>query len=69
MYSEFVLILLLGCSAIVSDAGLVGLLVLIISQVRRLKLMGGGEEVGIVSLMNENLENERNFFRTNYFSE
>ena len=68
MYSEFVLILLLGCSAIVSDAGLVGLLVLIISQVRRLKLMGG-EEMGIVSLMNENLENERNFFRTNYFSE
>ena len=69
MYSEFVLILLLGCSAIVSDAGLVGLLVLIISQVRRLKLMGGGGEMGIVSLMNENLENERNFFRTNYFSE
>ena len=68
MYSEFVLLLLLGCSAIVSDAGLVGLLVLIISQVRRLKLMGG-EEMGIVSLMNENLENERNFFRTNYFSE
>ncbi|XP_023325468.1 uncharacterized protein LOC111699124 isoform X1 [Eurytemora carolleeae] len=32
MYSEFVLLLLLGCSAIVSDAGLVGLLVLIISQ-------------------------------------
>ena len=48
MLFEFVILLLLGCSALVSDAGLVGLLVFIISQVRRIKTNGrGGGKIGV----------------------